>query len=217
MTYYQLFPLENRQNIWLFGYDDPTCGHQPFEQYSDLICPNCGKLDEWQAVRRGIDAKVRVKSKKDATRDMLGTDDGFWLVTRVLRRALDGKGIVGLEYHELPGDERFLLAIPERVETDVANAGVQVHGPFGDSSYSRTAQRREHPDHRCITCNRSFELTLQPALKSMVLPKHDLMFFRPNLRFEKQFGEQILMFASELTYASLRELNLKGAEFVVAY
>lgn len=217
MTYYEVYPADNRVNVWVLGYDDADTGHNLFNEYVDLICPNCGKVDERAAIERFIHPAVRVTSKSDSKRDLIGTEDGFLLVSRRFEELMARQAIRGLQMTPLPGDDRFFLAVPIRVPTDFDRAGLEIHGPDGGTPYRTPGERLETPDHRCIVCGRHYELCLQPMLRAMELPSDPLTLFTSEVRFEKQYGEMTLLFASEHARAILDESGLKGLDFVEAY
>ena len=221
MRYYIADPEDNRTNVWLFGYDDPRLGHRLFPDYDDLVCTNCGKLDEPAAIARGINPAVCVQ-EPDARRDLIGTEDGQLLVSCRFADAVRRAGITGLNLLPLPGDGRFFLAQPATVPADLATAGVELHGPYrdtpsGGAPYLTRIARLETADHRCVKCGRFYELCLAPALSCMALPAVRLVIFAPSFPFEKQQGTEALMYCSEDALRALKKARLRGLQVSEAY
>lgn len=217
MHYYIIEPVDNCTNIWVLGYDDPVLGHRLFDEYLDLICANCGKVDETAAVRRGVNSFVRVRSHRDAKRDFIGTEDGFFLVSQRFKSVVSDARITGLEMINIPGDRRFLLALPTRVATNFASAGLEVHPAYGITPFRTSGSRLETPDHRCTVCGRHYELCFQPAIAAMRIPPDPFEVFSPDIRMEKQYGEQMLMYISEPIRQILDGAGLNGLEYSEAH
>jgi hypothetical protein len=212
MKYYILSPSENRNNIWLLGYDDMEKGHLLFEKYAALVCPNCGKVDEDAAIRMGLDQCSKIASN----RDYVGTDDGFILVSRRFQEAANTEGIVGMRFIAL-GDSRYCLMEPEPVPTDVQRSGVEAHGPYGGTPYRTPGSRLASAEKRCVTCHRVYEHAPLPLLASMLLPENPMSVFTFSFRFEKQSGRETIAYASEAVRQAMRRNRLSGIEFDKAY
>lgn len=217
MKYFEIFPCDRHSNLWILG-EESLSGHQLFECYSKMVCPNCGKVDERSAISMGCDPRVRVESRKDAKRDILQSDDGFFLFSVNFVEKFKSSGCKGVTFLHLPGDDRFQVAIPLRVPIDLAIAGLKYHPPFGSRPYGDDSTLpEEDADHRCILCGRFFEMTSQPLLSSIRLPTDPLMVFAPDFRYEKQEGEVGMLFVSGEVRQLLTRWKVKGIEFEEAY
>src|SRR5262245_6265853 len=74
------------------------------QQYADLVCQRCGKVDERAALARGIQASVTVKSK----RPFLGSDDDFYLLDERAKKAISGILPEYIEYYRLPSSPYYV-------------------------------------------------------------------------------------------------------------
>lgn len=214
MTYFLIDPIGNHSNVWLFGRDYPEHGYRIFDAYSDLICANCGKLDERRAIEQGIQRSVRVESAKDARHDLIATDDGQILASTKVWDLADRGVIAGIDLIALPGDERFKLLRPSTVATDMNAAGIEIHPP--DDSHGGYP-RKETVDHKCVSCGRYYEFCFQPMLCSMQLPEDRRTLFSQNFRYETQRGEITILFCTEEARRNLKLASIKGVDFTEAY
>ena len=156
MRCYWLVPKDNRRNNWIL-YDGGRKGIAVREQYRDLCCSQCGKLDEGRAIARGLDEDLRLKT----TFDINTTDDGFVYFKCDIWHQLVTLGVHGVSTIPIPGDREHLLVVPDprlEIDVDVARSGTQFH-------------------RQCPQCGRFRETTFFPMLESIALPSDPLQIW----------------------------------------
>jgi len=110
MAFYIAYTKEYRRSEWLLKRENPSGVMQYRERYADLVCPKCRKLDEITAFQRGVEDDVRIHTR----RDVLETLDGWLLLSAKGRTALETIPGSLLDFHALPGDSHYVVALPRQ-------------------------------------------------------------------------------------------------------
>jgi hypothetical protein len=193
MEYYWLFPSDQRLNTWIVHSISPDGTAVLRERYRKIACPKCKKLDRLTAVRLGIEKDVRVAGRGD----FIESVDGFICCSRRLQKCLDSEGIGGLSFHHLPGDDDFVIAIPER-RLGVVRRGSELR--FG---------------RPCTMCKRPKEISGIAYLGAVALPDETQADFdRFIYALDIQRENDILV--TKTVRDVIKKRNLLGLEFVKA-
>jgi len=140
MKWFGLSPDDQYYNNWILFREDDDDGIVMRDRYRNDACVMCGKLDEYAAVRSGIDDDVVIRAKIDShdfvcvsTRaqelddntDFVGTSDDFICFSTRAQELVRAEGILGLGFVPLP-DQRYSIAIPTMsVEVNLDLAGMR--------------------------------------------------------------------------------------------
>lgn len=176
-----------RQSPYVFFDFDRRYGLKIREQYLDLRCKECGKINEVEALERGIPAAIVISKKMP---DFFSSSEGIKIVSRETRLVLDSINHVNIRYYPFPSDPKFFFALPENlipVTTD--NAAFRTEG-------------------YCSRCKRVGSCTLGPEL--YLLPAD---FVIGAFLFECETNVTPLWLACEHVVISLKRAKLKGLEF----
>jgi len=154
----------------------------------------CGKLDEVDAIKRGIDPNITIRSK----RDFIGTTDGFKVVTRRAVEAFREDGIKGLRFIPLPDQKHFVPWPEMRVKTDLSKAGFEYVGP------------------KCGRCGRYRGAYVGPFAISLTVPDDPMVVFASEIWNEDGRGRVLWLFAQEPVAKALKLKRLTGLEIIKA-
>jgi hypothetical protein len=136
-----------RKNDFLFRHFDDRIGKLCVRpRYADLVCRRCGKLDEIQALARGIEEDLEFPE----SRDFFHSQDHILIVRNDVRVLLLGLASFEVEYFPIP-EYPELYAITPR--TLVA--------PDQDSDAFRTI------GSSCPACRRATEVVWGPGVPSI--------------------------------------------------
>jgi len=80
-------------------------------RYKDLACCTCGKIDEEQALQRGIDKDVRFVIR----RDIFGSFEDLYIVNERGREVFDSFADANIAYYPIPSARGFWVAMPRFV------------------------------------------------------------------------------------------------------
>jgi hypothetical protein len=194
MKLYNLIADDSPVNDWVFWYEDKMGVVRPRQIYADLVCANCGKLDEIAAIARGIDQSTVIRSR----RDFIALADGFIAVTARFKELLEANGGRGLRFVGLPRGERWLLWPEVRVHTDMPTAGFEFLGP------------------QCSTCGRYREVCVGPLSRSLAVPDDPMTVFSSEIWNENARGRVLWLFAQEPISALLKQNRVSGLEIIKA-
>lgn len=214
MKWYKLVPKDQHRNNWILFRDVDDKPIHLRERYRRAACQSCGKLDEYAAVRSGIDDDVRIA----ATSDVVGTDDDFLCFSEKSRQILDGLGVQGLDFVPLSG-QRYSIAIPRMfVEVDVHKSGMQFFrqcmscGRFGETSGGPGLAALgviDTPEAAMLRAHRP-----QPLYDvSLSLPDDPLHIFEPRVLSESSFGRRAALHVSDVVRKTFVETKVTGVTF----
>jgi hypothetical protein len=91
------------------------------EEYQDLVCQKCGKVNEQAALARGIQGEVVVKSK----RPFLGSADEFYLLNERGKQTFSGILPDQIDYYRIPGSAFYVACARIRLEPEESDPGFQ--------------------------------------------------------------------------------------------
>ncbi|MCS7017373.1 MAG: hypothetical protein NZM42_14820 [Gemmatales bacterium] len=194
-SYYWLVPKDQRHNNWILYTDSLESGVVLRPRYAGMECPRCRKLDETTAIKlKGIDPDVRIRAKTD----YLITDDGFICVSRRAYEVIVDNEIGGWNVVPLPGDDRYMLALPEReLVTDMQKVGMKFHV-------------------KCLQCSRYRETCGFPLLQSMQLPESPKIVCCSEVWLENIRGRRFWFLVHEEIVKIFKTHRLTGLEYMKA-
>jgi hypothetical protein len=94
------------------------------DEYEDLVCKKCGKVDEKAALGRGIRPEVVVKSK----RPFVGSLDDFYLLDERSKKEFSKILPDELEYYPIPSSSFFVASAKAWSQPDEADPGFKFEG-----------------------------------------------------------------------------------------
>lgn len=186
-------PSHDLSDTWLFFEDDQNERLVVRKEYSDLQCSCCGKINEDEAIRRGISQNFIVKSSKD----WMATSEGWICVSGRFREFVSSEHIDGLNFIESPGNV-FVIRSNKIVATDEQIAGFENHG-------------------LCNQCGRYRERLVGPLVASLAVPKEDRAFFASEIQNENARASYRTLFATPGLVKVLRKEKFKGLSIVEAF
>jgi hypothetical protein len=190
MAVCRIAPADPIQADWLFWVDDRAARLRARQQYLDLVCPGCGKLDELGAIERGLPSEFAVKG----SRDIVGTADGFLLASVRARKVIEAASMIGCSFRPLLGDDKYQLILPTRfAPTDASRAGVRFIDP------------------RCSVCNRYREVVGGFIPEGMEVPQERYAIFAPEVWSESILGRRQILMATEEAGREIKRAKLRGA------
>jgi len=89
------------------------------EEYQDLVCPKCGKVNEKAALARGIQAGVIVKSK----RPFVASADDFYLLDERGKQVFSSVVPDQIDYYRVPSSAFYVAFAKECLEPDESDPG----------------------------------------------------------------------------------------------
>jgi hypothetical protein len=126
MKNYMLVPQDVRQSRYLFLEVSLQHGAIVLEQYADLRCDQCGKIDEITALRRGISERIVFPKKMP---DFFSSEESIPVVSTEMRSVLESAAPARIEYFSFPSDSRFCVAFPEElIPVDQVNKAFRTEG-----------------------------------------------------------------------------------------
>lgn len=223
---YSWLSVEDEPNVnWVIFFTAPE--RRLRARYKSLACAECGRVDELEALRRGFDTDVRLRSRFD----YFASDDGFICVNQRGRTIFEESGAAGLEFLALPDGMHFVVVTTHRVpvkrkvlETRDEQA-LDLDAIARDPRLIASARRpvRIESDAcgmefhgKCETCGRREETLYWPNLNSMTLPEDASLIVSPNILFEKTWSSESWFLASEQIVDELQRRGLRGLEPLTA-
>jgi hypothetical protein len=94
------------------------------DEYEDLVCKKCGKVDEKAALARGIRSKAVVKSK----RPFLGSLDDFYLLDERSKKEFTRILPDELDYYRIPSSSFFVASAKVWLLPNEADPGFKFEG-----------------------------------------------------------------------------------------
>lgn len=205
----EIVPKDWAHNLWLFGYDDDDKGHMVHTAYRDLVCPQCGKLDERAARQRGArSGSLRLWTTGKLRRDIVWTDDGQILVSsraaQVIAEIDGGCGSL-LQL----ADSDYQVYVPPEVSCDLGSAGHEYHSL--DSTTGTTALNQAP---KCAWCGRHLQMLFSPVISTFGIVSGLPALFTTEYRFESTRGEIVQLFAQEAAVQAMKAVRLGGFEYI---
>ena len=192
--WYWIVPKDQRYNNWILHADNPKTGRRLRDRYSDRVCPRCHKLDEFEALKGGIDNDVAIRSRSDFFR----TDDGFYVVSSKAKGIVESSQLSSVQFFSLPGTDEFHILMPtEFVATDTDNAGMEFH-------------------RSCNHCGRFRETCGLPSLDSLSITENGPSLICPDIAIENVLGRVYWYLIPEDIKRLFQETRLSGVEYLKA-
>ena len=228
MRYFCIYPEDPVGIFFVLSTATDDRGVELRPEYLHLRCSNCGKIDEEVAVTHHLPEDFRIRSKRDATWDVLRTADEFFLVSRRFVDVMEKEGLSGAKLLALPNEKHFMLFIAERVPGRFELSGLRTEASELGSWYGgrrvKTAlvpgnrhPRRAHPlpgkataDQRCVVCGRHFETVGFVESASVTPPNDPRRFFTSSFNHESDRGNRFKVFCSEIVAGILEKHHLTG-------
>lgn len=158
------------------------------DTYVDLRCSQCGKIDEFAALDRGVAEGIVFPKKMP---DFFSSNEDLDIVSENMRRFLDSLDKVKVRYFPFPSDSRFFVAFPdEMIPVTADNKAFRVEGGW------------------CPVCNRARECVIGSELHPL---RSD--FVLGALLFETVANVSPMWIVCEKVVDSLKQAKLKGLEF----
>jgi len=190
---YEVCPTDETNISWLFYKQDIHGQLIIRDIYKDLICPVCGKFNEFDAINRGISPDFHIQSKND----WVSTSDYQICVTKKFKKTVEDNHIEGLDFISISkGSDHFVIICTYLTETDEKLAGF---------NYLK----------RCSHCGRYKEVIMGPLLEGMKIPQQ-LTFFVSEIANENIKVSYRPIFANDLIVNILNKAKIKGIDFVPA-
>jgi hypothetical protein len=194
MNYYWIAAGDQVVNNWLIYYQEADQSLKLRPKYTDLECKICGKVDEYAALKRGVDRDVRIISETN----VVGTDDGFIVFDTSIVASLKAAGVTGVDYDPLPGDSRYSIVLPRHfARIDLATSGVS---------------RR----NLCKVCGRYQETLYLPMARSVSLPADPKTIVAPGIPMEGYKNQHLWLLASDFVANLFRVMKATGTELILA-
>ena len=191
---YGLWSVDDEASHWLFYCDDRQNRLVVRPEYRDLTCSGCGKVNESEALRRGVSTGFVVRSQKD----WIGTAEGWVCVSQRFRDVVEQNDIGGLSFLTIPSNSgHFVVEFTCLVSTNADKAGFDCKNP-------------------CVVCGRYQEKLVGPFLESMTLPEAKKTVFVSEQANENVKAAYRPAFADRMVVKLLRESNIVGIDFVEA-
>ena len=189
--FYLIEPDDELSDNWLFFEEDLNGVLVVREEYRDLVCQSCGKIDENIAISRGLSSHFIVETNSD----IVATSEDWICVSARFCDEIMKLKFGGLRFIPL-ADSKHSIVMPELlVETDETRAGFENH-------------------NQCTSCGRFGERIIGPFIQGMRLPASDSTFFASSIANENVKVSYYRFFASELMVEAIRKLEFAGIDFV---
>lgn len=123
--YFRLYPHDTSEEVALFSTFDETLEKMTLRsEYRDLACSKCGKIDEVQALERGLADGIEVPYD----RDFSSSFELLPIVSLRMRNLLAGRADA-VRYYRLPAAPGYFVAVPRLVLwPDPQNPAFRVFG-----------------------------------------------------------------------------------------
>lgn len=189
MIYYRLISSGDFVDTWVYYYMHPVLERMTLrDRYASLACGRCGKFDEYNALRLGVDDDVVVSAR----RDYVDTADDAICVSDRFKRACEIEGIRGIDFVPLRGGRYFVVRPTVIAPVDPATCGIKYIG------------------EPCPACGRYRESIFPPRIDSMTKPEDPMTVFSPSLRSEKHKCQYAEIFMTDQVASLLKRHDLRG-------
>jgi hypothetical protein len=189
MKYYIVCAANDGESDWLL-YELPPAPAplRVRNEYQDLVCGQCGKLDEYVALKRHVSPRFRIRMRTDWT----ASADEIYCVSRRIVDLIRVNKISGVEFFKLPSQtDRFVMMPSLFVPVDLSHTEMKFFG-------------------QCPQCRRYRETTGWPGLTEMQIPRDPLAIFSPDVRLESVCGMRMLFVTSERVRTIFEAARISG-------
>lgn len=101
--YYEIYENDLPYNELLLHYYDKQENWVVWPEYFDLECPECGKMNIYPALQRGINTKIQIRKGKDASR----TDDNVPIFNSRVKSLLESLAANQISFFPIPNGDYF--------------------------------------------------------------------------------------------------------------
>lgn len=186
----------SRLQRWVFWDDSHPDGRlRVRDEFADLVCGGCGKVDELAALGRAPLPGGPLNSK----RDILLSGDDFFLVSDRASKRLVAANVCGVEFVPIARATYAVVKPAVVVQTDPQLAGFERHGGA------------------CIRCGRPKELCVGPLVRSLSIPENPLCLFTSVTWSESVRGRRARIFVTAECATVLKALGLDGLQLLPAH
>jgi hypothetical protein len=176
-------------DTWVYFYMHPVLERMTLrDRYTSLACDRCGKFDEYEALRLGVDNDVVVRGR----RDFVDTADGAICVSDRFKRVFESEGIRGIDFVPLKGGRYFVVRPTVIAPVDPATCGIKYIG------------------EPCPLCGRYRESIYPPRIDSMTKPEDPMTVFSPSIRLESGMCRFAEVYITDQVASLLKPHNLRG-------
>jgi len=151
----------------------------------------CGRIDGYKALELGVDADVRVRSK----RDFLWSQDDCLIVSEKFKETVQVNKLHGVDFVPLKSARHFVVRPTLVVPMDVATCGIEFKG------------------NRCDVCGRFSQTTGSPWMDSIQAPSDPFAMFSTVVRHEERTHNWANLYVSEQAAAILWEAGITGIDW----
>ena len=187
MRYYSLYARDTRSDNWIFRHANDV-GVTLNEDYADLRCPKCKKIDELKALKRGL-GECQIRERKA---DFFASHEGMSCVSLEFKQCLEAAGVRGLEYYAAPnaiGRSVFVIVPTLRVKAKKSAF------KFGK---------------KCPACRRFKTVYGAPSTEQIELPQSAMTILTTDVSPEKEAGLMFQLMTGEDVVKLLKDAGLKG-------
>ena len=189
-----LVPKDHRTTNWILREDDPVNGTRVRTEYEDLQCPQCLKVDEDQAILRGLPKSIVIRS----TVDYLSSGDDFIVVSNRFVDFCEAEGIVGFRLARLTDKYTLLLPGGSLAIFDPISCGAEFLRP-------------------CKTCGRFRETVGLFAADGLLHPIAEKVILSIAPSMESTRGRSCWFLTSCATAKILKSAKMKGLDIDPLY
>lgn len=143
-TFYSLYAGQTYEDCWVLWENPADAPFRIREEYHDLACPACGRLDTLAALQRGIGRDVKGPVSRVDAED---SQDAVRLVSRRARDVLEAVPGVDVHFFPLPGDPRYFAMHPKHMFYPPPDA--RLYGPVEKPTPGEAFQVRGAPCPKC--------------------------------------------------------------------
>lgn len=187
-AYYNIYSNDEVNAFWVFRHIDAEGILVVRPEYDELACKNCGKIDELEALNKGLPSCIPPLPQVDA----IESCDDMMFVNRRVRDVIEQACIGDARFYPLPEAEKVYLLLPTTflllTEGDPASTMVD----------------------KCSTCGRCRELIWGADPPKIPSDKHLMAF-----RLESRAGLMPAWIGSQRLVSALKAMRpkLKGLFF----
>jgi len=171
----------------VFFHEDEGGKLAPRPQYADLACRVCGKFDELEALSRGVDDKIVIRTKRNIFPSM----EDMTIVDRRARAVLESIDGIQLSFFQFPQSPGYHVAVPKLL----------IQPRSGDQGF------RFHP--QCKACSRHQQILFGNGLPA--IPEGASF---GGFGMESRLAMKPILFASEAIAKKLQAITPPLAKLV---
>ena len=191
-NYYWIVPKDQRHNNWLLHRDHPETGRSLRKRYSDMVCGRCKKLNELDALERGLESDVTLRARSD----LVQTSDGFLCGNNKAKDLIESLGAETVRFVSLSASDKYYVLIPDTfAPVDLEAAGMEFLRP-------------------CDQCGRFRETCGLPVSSAITFPESGVALVCPGVRLENTLGRVFWFAVHEEMKRALQQNRLTGIEFL---